>query len=293
MDAVSADGRNALTIIAFVGSAFSPYYAAARRRAAPADPLNHVCINAILYTPRGKFWAMTERGAGALVRTPDRLWIGPSGLTLHGHRLQIDIAERTVPIPRRMRGRVTVDLGPVFHETHVLDANGRHGWRPVAPCASVHVAFDRPGIDWSGPGYVDMNHGTEPLEKAFTSWNWSRQDRGDTTRILYDTLSRDGARRALALDYHRDGRVDAIEPDPVLGLPKTLWRVARATRAAPDAPARVARTLEDTPFYSRSLLASGEGPDSQTTMHESVDLDRFASPIVQAMLPFRMPRRGG
>ncbi len=293
MDAVSEDGRNALTIIAFVGSVFSPYYAAARRRKAAADPLDHVCINAILYTPRGKFWAMTERGAAALVRTPDRLWIGPSGLTLHGHRLVIDIDEWAVPIPRRLRGRVTVDLGPVFRQTHLLDAQGRHGWRPVAPCASVQVAFDRPGIGWSGPGYVDMNHGAEPLETTFASWNWSRQDRGDTTRILYDTLERDGVRRSLALDYHRDGRIEAIEPEPVQGLPRTLWRVARATRAAPDAPARVLRTLEDTPFYSRSLITSGEGPDSLTTMHESVDLRRFASPIVQAMLPFRMPRRGG
>jgi carotenoid 1,2-hydratase len=27
-------------------------------------------------------------------------------------------------------------------------------------------------------------------------------------------------------------------------------------------------------------------------MHESLDLGRFRQPIVQAMLPFRMPRRG-
>jgi carotenoid 1,2-hydratase len=26
-------------------------------------------------------------------------------------------------------------------------------------------------------------------------------------------------------------------------------------------------------------------------VHESLDLDRFRSPVVQAMLPFRMPRR--
>ena len=32
VDALSDDGRHALTIIAFIGSVFSPYYAAARRR---------------------------------------------------------------------------------------------------------------------------------------------------------------------------------------------------------------------------------------------------------------------
>ena len=32
LDALSDDGRHGFTIIAFVGSVFSPYYAAARRR---------------------------------------------------------------------------------------------------------------------------------------------------------------------------------------------------------------------------------------------------------------------
>jgi carotenoid 1,2-hydratase len=31
--------------------------------------------------------------------------------------------------------------------------------------------------------------------------------------------------------------------------------------------------------------------EAATAVHESLDLDRFASPWVQAMLPFRMPRR--
>ena len=45
-------------------------------------------------------------------------------------------------------------------------------------------------------------------------------------------------------------------------------------------------TLEDTPFYARSVLVNG----SDLTMHESLSLDRFRSPWVQVMLPFRMPR---
>ena len=32
LDGLSADGQRGLTVIAFVGSVFSPYYAAARRR---------------------------------------------------------------------------------------------------------------------------------------------------------------------------------------------------------------------------------------------------------------------
>jgi carotenoid 1,2-hydratase len=33
--------------------------------------------------------------------------------------------------------------------------------------------------------------------------------------------------------------------------------------------------------------------DHTTFIHESLSLTRFVSPIVQAMLPFRMPRRAG
>ena len=43
------------------------------------------------------------------------------------------------------------------------------------------------------------------------------------------------------------------------------------------------------PFYCRSLLADADG--GAPWMHESLDLERFARLPVQAMLPFRMPRR--
>ena len=41
VDALSDDGRHGLTVIAFIGSVFSPYYAWARRRgrADPHEPL--------------------------------------------------------------------------------------------------------------------------------------------------------------------------------------------------------------------------------------------------------------
>ena len=55
--------------------------------------------------------------------------------------------------------------------------------------------------------------------------------------------------------------------------------------------ATLARTLEDTPFYARSLVGTRLFGHAATSVHESLDLDRFRSRIVQAMLPFRMPRR--
>ncbi len=69
IDALSADARHGLTIIGFVGSVFSPYYAWARRKG-PADAGNHCAINVALYGDAGHRWSMTERGRGASRATP-------------------------------------------------------------------------------------------------------------------------------------------------------------------------------------------------------------------------------
>jgi carotenoid 1,2-hydratase len=89
---------------------------------------------------------------------------------------------------------------------------------------------------------------------------------------------------------------DGAQIDPLRRwpLPRTRWGLSRATWCAGQ-PSLV-DTLEDGPFYSRSLWsppgAVNESP-GHWAMHESLSLDRFANPWVQAMLPFRMPRRGG
>ncbi len=80
VDALSDDGAYGLTIIAFIGSVFSPYYAWTHRR----DPLNHCAINVALYGPRGARWSMTERGRKSLHCTRDRLGIGPSAIERDG-----------------------------------------------------------------------------------------------------------------------------------------------------------------------------------------------------------------
>ena len=57
-DATGPDGgRFGLTVIAFIGSVFSPYYKASGRSA----PENHISLNVALYGPRGRRWTMTER----------------------------------------------------------------------------------------------------------------------------------------------------------------------------------------------------------------------------------------
>lgn len=251
-----------------------------------------------LYGPRRKRWTLTERGRGALERTRDALVVGPSGLAWDGDALTLHIDEVSVPLPARVRGRVVVHPAGLADRTFALDAAARHRWRPLAPCARVEVAFEQPALRWSGVGYLDANDGDEPLEAAFTRWDWSRAAHGGETLVLYDVLrraldGRPGEDFSLALRFDRGGRVTPFEPPPRRRLPGTLWGIARGTRADAGAPVAVVRTLEDTPFYARSLVAATVRRVGTTAVHESLSLDRFRAPWVQWLLPFRMPRRAG
>ena len=58
-------------------------------------------------------------------------------------------------------------------------------------------------------------------------------------------------------------------------------------------PAWLVQTLTDAPFYARSLLEAHWFGERVTAVHESLSLARLDSAWVQAMLPFRMPRRAG
>ena len=290
VDALSDDGRLGLTIIAFIGSVFSPYYKWARRKG-PAEPLNHAAINVALYGASGHKWAMTERGQGAVSRAADRFRVGPSALTRDGDSLLISLDEVTFPIPGRIRGSIRLHPESRNTEAWPLDAEALHHWRPLAPAARVEVHLEKPGLAWQGHGYLDSNWGAVPLEASFIRWDWSRAPVGDGSAVLYEGLRRDGQPFALALHFDAEGRPTPFTPPEPRILPKTrIWRIPRHTRAD-DAAATIEATLEDTPFYARSLLRTRLLGEATTAVHESLELDRFALPIVQAMLPFRMPRR--
>jgi carotenoid 1,2-hydratase len=299
IDALSDDGRHGLVLIAFVGSVFSPYYARARGRAPGglADPQQHVAVNVALYTPGGgpgARWAMTERGTGALQRSAHTLAIGPSALRWDGSALHVTLDERCAPLPRRLHGRLC--LHPQAAGTAAplaLDAAGAHQWWPIAPGARIEVDLAEPGWRWQGPAYLDSNRGAVPLERSFRRWQWARAtlDAGRSA-VTYDALLVDGALRRIALLFDGRGGHAPLPDMPLQPLPPApVFRLPRQQRSAPGQAPRLITTLEDAPFYSRSLVAAHWAGQPVQAVHESLDLGRFSRPVVQAMLPFRMPRR--
>jgi carotenoid 1,2-hydratase len=283
VDAVSDDGEHAITLIAFIGSVFSPYYAWANAKAAaPAE--NYCAMNVALYG-RHKAWAMTERGSRFLLRRKSVVRIGPSLLRWENGILHAEVDEVTAPVPGKLRGRFEVKTGVLQERVFVLDAEGRHRWRPVAPAARIEVAFEHPKMSWRGKAYFDTNDGDVPLERDFLSWHWSRSVGEGEAEVFYDVVRKDSSAFGLALKIGEDGVAREVVAPALRDLPRGFWGVKRAVRAAGEA--RVLRTLEDAPFYLRSHVVVGDGREA---MCESLDLTRFSKRIVKLMLPFRMPR---
>jgi carotenoid 1,2-hydratase len=232
---------------------------------------------------------MTERGRQSMRRDADTFSIGPSAMAWREGTLAIDVNEMTVPLPGKLRGSIRLTPSTAVGQSFMLASDGLHHWRPAVPMARIEVAFQSPDLHWAGAAYHDMNWGAAPLERAFDSWVWARADTASGCHIVYDSILGTGKRQGFTLDIGRDGGIrEGVLPER-RDLPRGLWRMARPIAAAGSVKLR--RTLEDSPFYMRSLVDVDLDGETVTAVHESLSLRRFDSRIVQMMLPFRMPRR--
>jgi len=291
LDGLSDDGNFAVTVIALIGSVFSPYYAWMGRK----TPANHVALNVCLYSLKGggeNRWSMTERGQKSLTVSRRKLRIGPSSMAWNGQRLSVSIDERGAPIPRRISGEIMLTPTTMNERLIQLDGQEQHFWRPIAPMAQIELDFDEPQVRWRGSAYWDMNVGLEPLEQGFRSWQWSRTSGPSGATVLYDTVRRDETLSKLALRFAPSGAMQRLSLPKPAALPDTrIWRIRRNTMTDQVDGAEAVKTLEDTPFYARTLLKAQLYGQERHAIHESLDLDRFSRTWVRALLPFRMPRK--
>lgn len=293
VDGLSDDGLYGFSIIAFVGSVFSPYYAWANK-SKPALADDYCAINVALYTPTKKYWTMTERGQNAIERTAHQFTIGPSHLRWENGALTIQIDERVPLLGNKVQGSIKVFPEQLFNQVVELDDLGKHRWGPIAPSARVEVNFTNPTLQWHGNAYFDSNEGDEAISKPFSEWDWSRAHLKDgSTAVIYDVRQKNGCERIIASKFNPDGTIESFIPPERVLLNKTGWRIDRNMRSEEHEgkpSVTLLNTFEDTPFYARSMLQSRLLGEEVISMHETLNVKRLESNIVQFMLPWRMPR---
>jgi carotenoid 1,2-hydratase len=245
-------------------------------------------VNVALYGRGARRWTMTERKASALSRDQHHFTVGPSSLRREGDTMVMEIKEIGAPVPKRVRGLIRLHPTSLNTRRFAIDGASKHGWMPIAPTARVEVELADPAIRWKGHGYFDTNAGDEPIANGFRSWDWSRAEMDGACVALYDAVGADGTTRQIATRFTVDGNEDVTPPNRV-SLPVTSWGIKRQTQA--DGPVHVLETLENTPFYARSLLETTLGGRTGLAMHETLDVRRFNTPLTRLMLPWRMPRR--
>ncbi|MEM8984866.1 MAG: carotenoid 1,2-hydratase [Pseudomonadota bacterium] len=283
LDGTSADGAHHVVVIAFVGSVFSPFYARAAQRGA-ADPSEFCAFNVGLYNRTSRHtWVFSEYQPTAISRSATAFGIGANQVRWDGERLRIAVDDRSAPLQQSIKGTITARPRALTERPFRFGRDDAHRWWPVAPILDLAVDIDSAGLHWQGRGYTDMNDGAEPLHEGFDDWHWCRWHDDDVSRIQYRARHSDGETTSLDLSIDPTGAVHTNDLPGAQALRRSGWGIAREQYGAAAAP-RVA-TLDDTPFYARSLLLrDGTSP----VMHESLSLTRFRRAWVRQLLPFRM-----
>ncbi|MEM8554634.1 MAG: carotenoid 1,2-hydratase [Pseudomonadota bacterium] len=286
---MSDDGTRAVSVIAFIGSVFSPWYAWSGRK----RPQNHCCINVATYGPGGRF-TMTDRGERALKAEAHRFQVGPSQVRWTGKELLIEVNEWAAPphIGARVTGTIVVVPNQLYDAELALTEDDAHIWRPFAPTSRISVYLNGPGWQWDGHGYFDANFGTRALEADFSYWTWGRFPSGDGSVCFYDADRRDGTSLAAGIRFDDHG-AHHMELPPKRPLRRTLWTLYRETRGDQGCKPRQVKAMLDAPFYSRAAVETVIDGKRTVGVHEALDLNRFRSPLLKPMLAVRVPRWTG
>ncbi|UWR24406.1 carotenoid 1,2-hydratase (plasmid) [Sulfitobacter sp. S190] len=276
-----------MSVIGFIGSVFSPWYHWSGR----GNPANNCCINVATYGRGGRF-TMTDRGQAALVQRSDSLQVGPSIMHWNGKELIIEVEEiSSLPLVSRIQGQIIVTPSAITEVELPLTQDGAHVWRPFAPTARIKVNLNSHGWQFEGHGYFDANFGTRPLEEDFSYWTWGRYPTAKGASCFYDAQRRDGTVLDTAIAFDPQGIATHLDAPGRQPLRRTLWALRRETRADPGTKPRQIKSMLDAPFYSRSVVETTVNGETVRGVHEALDLDRWANPLLKPMVAVRVPRR--
>ena len=210
----------------------------------------------------------------------------------HEGQLIIDIDEvSSPPLISRIRGQIRVTPSAITGVELALCPDDSHIWRPFAPVADIEVDIERPGWSWTGHGYFDANFGSRALEEDFSYWTWGRYPTQDGAQCFYDAERLDGSGLAAGFAFDDAGHATTISLPPKAKMRRSLWAVARETRADPGYRPKQVKNMLDAPFYSRSAVRTKLDGEETVGVHEALDLRRFRSPLLKPMLAVRVPRR--
>lgn len=299
-DAISSDESVAIVAIFLVGSVFSPYYMSRFERGEKPSPRDHVAINFAMYRKHAApLFVFSEYGRERFSEGSRGQSVGESffernadgSIAVHvedfrpafASRVRADFAFRPLAGPLRARD---VHLG-----------GEEHGWRCPMPRAAVTGEIE--GASFSGTGYHDTNFGAQPPATMLASWSWGRVHHATTTRVFFDSTTKDGRRSHLEFDTESEQRSVAVLPPAVERASLRSWLLPVPKRydcGAGEGGQRLylrpERALERAPFYARFLASfpTRTSAYGDVGLAEHVNFQRLASPAVRYMIRHRLAR---
>ena len=238
IDGLSTDGEQGITLIAFVGSVFSPYYAWARAPRARRSDQPLCPQRGPLRSRAGAVGHDGTRPARASPAKPARFSIGPSALAWDGTTLTLRIDERTAPVPSRIRGTVRVRPEALTARSFALDGAGaaslaarRTLFHDRGRPAGAGRPLERPGL---------FRHQT-PATRRSRPPSGIGTGRGRGCRAAPPSSTTSSAARARPCRWPCMSTGPAPSTNlpcpPAARLPRTLWRLPRTDARRSGQPA--------------------------------------------------------
>ena len=289
-DALSDDGRYALSCIWFLGNPFSPYY----RRAGlglPTDPFRHNALFFALYRDgRLHAYHFTRFPAGQVAAgeaLPLDLRLGDNCLSAGPGEWRLMLSDENANC-RRLDAALTFAAPlPVAGQPEEVAPESNHFWLPAAPFCRVAGRIvlreeHNPGaeeIAFSGNGYHDHNWGRLPFASEIRDWYWARAALdGERAVILYHVRPRGGGRPVSHFLLFARGRMVLHDAAPNVRLSRpalNAFGTVYATRMEVvsgdwSVGFEFGARLDSAPFYVRALCRATLDGKSRSETGEGI-----------------------